>query len=68
MEAKFFSLFSDRRRLSVSVGFQKNCDWIMTIEDNGENIFYKSGCDRVFVFAKAYVFLCEYLSEKYGGY
>lgn len=35
MEAKFFSLFSDRRRLSVSVGFHKNCDWTLAIEDDG---------------------------------
>lgn len=68
MEAKFFSLFSDRRRLSVSVGFHKNSDWCVSIYDDRTGIYHCSDCDRFLVFAKAYVFLCEYLSEKYGGY
>ena len=68
MEAKLFVLCGSRRGMSIFVFHSQNSDWTVSIEESQKQIFHAQGCDRALVFAKAYIFLCEYLSEKYGGY
>jgi len=76
MEQEFFDLYERHEPLALEVGHNGMADWCLqlhditggTLKDRGEPVISLQECDRSVLFAKAYIELTEYLSEKRGGY
>lgn len=76
MEKDFFELYERQSNLALGVGHNSIADWCLVIYDTagkgladaGEPVINLQECTRELAFAKAYADLCEYLSDKRGGY
>jgi len=75
MEKDFFELYERQSNLALEVGHNSIADWCITIYDttgkglkDSESVITEQECTRELAFAKAYAGLCEYLSDKRGGY
>jgi len=72
----FFKLYNNQSCLALEVGHNSIADWCITIYDiNGRRLsdatepsIMVQECTIELAFAKAYVSLCEYLSENRGGH
>jgi hypothetical protein len=76
MESDFYELWNiaiDKDPfLRLVVEYSKVCDWIICISkgraSESTQLFYAQNCNRKLIYAEAYVWLCNYLSEIHGGY
>lgn len=70
-----FDLIERNANLAIEVGYNSVADWCVTIYDKKEcklsgapKCVSVQECDYRLALAKAYVELCDYLSETRGGY
>jgi hypothetical protein len=76
MSKEFFDLYERQAQLALDVGHNSIADWCIVIYDTkGVGLAEAKApaiqvqeCTVELAFAKAYVKLCEYLSDKRGGY
>ena len=76
MEREFFELYERQGALALEVGHNSVADWCVVVYDRkGKPLaavdkpsVNVQESDRSKAFAKAYIALCEYLSEARGGY
>jgi|WetSurMetagenome_2_1015567.scaffolds.fasta_scaffold04048_3 hypothetical protein len=76
MEKDFFELYEMKPNLALEIGHNSIADWIIEVYDKrgkeagnyGKPVVSVQYCTREVAFAKAYVELSEYFSEKFGGY
>lgn len=69
---KLFNKWKFEYSLAIDIGYTKVLDWYIEIKQ-GNHAQYKllfniQDCDLNLCVSKAYTFLAEWLSEKYGGY